>query len=248
MYNPFTLEDKTILLIGASSGIGQACAVECSKMRARVILVARRADRLSETFRELEGCGHEICVADITNAEDVNRLLKEVPVLNGVILCAGKGLTLPVLFNTRKKIDDVFEVNFFAQIELIRLLYKKKKLSFSSSVVAISSIAGSSVHNVGFSVYGASKAALSSYMKFCANEFAAQKIRVNTINPGMVNTEFLKGNVLSQEDFDKNMEQYPLKRYGEPCEIAYAAIYLLSDASSWMTGQNIVIDGGVSNA
>ncbi len=245
-YNPFSLEGKTVLVTGASSGIGQETAIQCSKMGAKVIVTARNEDRLKETLSQLEGEGHSMFIAELTQQEELEKLVGSINVLNGVVLCAGKGMTSPFPFSTRGKYDSIFEVNFFAPIELLRLLVKKKKLEKDSSVVFVSSIGGVDSFQMGNGVYGASKAALNSMMKFCAKELAAKKIRVNTVNPGMVNTKLIQGGAISEEQHKMDMEKYPLKRYGEPEDIAYGIIYLLSDASSWVTGHSLVIDGGVT--
>lgn len=242
--NPFSLEGKTILITGASSGIGKATAEECSKLGARVIITARNEERLKETLGLMEGQGHELILADQTIEEQVLSMVEQVPLLNGVVLCAGKGMTSPFPFSTREKYDDIFNTNFFAPVELLRLLIKKKKIIKESSVVFVSSIGGNGSYNLGNGIYGASKAALNSTMKFCARELAAKKIRVNSVNPGMVKTQFIQSGIISEEQFNLDMEKYPLKRFGEPTDIAYGIIYLLSDASSWVTGHSLVIDGG----
>ena len=243
-YNPFSLEGKNILVTGASSGIGQETAIQCSKMGANVIITARNEERLNETLSQLEGDGHQMILADQTNQSEIESLVGQIDQLNGLVLCAGKGMTSPFQFATRDKYDDVFNVNFYAQIEILRLLLKKKKLQKDSSVVFVSSIGGVESFQVGNGIYGASKAALNSTMKFCAKELAAKKIRVNSVNPGMVNTKLIQGGTISEEQHKLDMEKYPLKRYGEPEDIAYGIIYLLSDASSWVTGHSLIIDGG----
>lgn len=244
MYNPFSLKGKTILVTGASSGIGQETAIQCSKFGAKVIITARNEERLKETMSQLEGEGHQMIMAELTNQEDIERLVGEVPALQGLVLSAGKGTTSPFPFSTRDKYDEIFNVNFFAPVELLRLFVKKKKLEKGSSVVFVSSIGGVKSFQLGNGIYGASKAALSSTMKFCAKELATKKIRVNSVNPGMVNTKLIQGGTISEEQHKLDMEKYPLKRYGEPEDIAYGIIYLLSDASSWVTGHSLVIDGG----
>ena len=245
-YNPFSLEGKTVLITGASSGIGRETAIQCSKLGATVVLTARNEERLNETYSQLEGSGHIQILAELTDPEQVMSLVDSLPVLDGIVLCAGKGMTLPFPFCTREKYDEVFDVNFFAPVELFRLLVKKKKTAKESSVVFVSSVGGHTSFNLGNGVYGASKAALNSTMKFCARELAAKKIRVNSVNPGMVNTNLIHGGVISEEQHKLDMEKYPLKRYGEPADIAYGIIYLLSDASSWLTGHALVIDGGLT--
>ena len=245
-YNPFSLEGKTILVTGASSGIGQETAVQCSKMGAKVVITARNEERLKETFDSLEGDEHMQFLAELTSQSQVESLVSQLPTLHGVVLCAGKGMTLPFPFCTREKYDDIFNVNFFAPIELLRLLVKKKKLAHDSSVVFVSSIGGVESFSLGNGVYGASKAALNSTMRFCARELATKKIRVNCVNPGMVNTNLIQGGIITDEQHKLDMEKYPLKRYGEPEDIAYGIIYLLSNASSWVTGHSLIIDGGVT--
>ena len=245
-YNPFSLDGKTILVTGASSGIGQETAIQCSKMGAKVVITARNEERLKETFDSLEGDEHILFLAELTDQSQVESLVSQLPTLHGVVLCAGKGMTLPFPFCTREKYDDIFNVNFFAPIELLRLLVKKKKLAQGSSVVFVSSIGGVESFSLGNGVYGASKAALNSTMRFCARELATKKIRVNCVNPGMVNTKLIQGGIISDEQHKLDMENYPLKRYGEPEDIAYGIIYLLSNASSWVTGHSLIIDGGVT--
>ena len=245
LYNPFTLEGKTVLVTGASSGIGQATAIACSKMGASVIVSGRNKERLQQTFNELlQNDGHNQICADLVREEGIAELLNTVPKLDGLVLCAGKGLTLPFQFASRDKFNDIFEINLFAPIELLRLLYKKKLLNKEASVVFVSSIGGIQSFMPGNSIYGASKSAFNSIMKYSAREFAQRKIRVNSVCPGMVETPFIHRGTLTEDDFNKDMEQYPLKRYGKPTDIANGIVYLLSDASSWMTGQSLVIDGG----
>jgi len=247
-YNPFSLNGKTILVTGASSGIGKQTAIECAKLGASVIITGRDVSRLQETFEALEGeaSTHKQVLADLLKEEDVSHLLEEVGKVDGVVLCAGKGLTLPVQFCTREKFDDIFNINFFSPIEVLRQLYKKKQINKEGSVVILASLGGTQIYSGGNSIYGASKAALNSMMRFCAKEFAPRKIRVNSICPGMVDTPLIHRGTVSDEQLEQDKERYPLKRYGTSEDIAFGAIYLLSDASSWMTGQDLILDGGVS--
>lgn len=242
--NPFALEGRIILITGASSGIGRTTAIECSRMGARLIITGRDSDRLDEVCHELEGSGHQAIIADLTQEVQVENLLSQLPVIDGVVLCAGQGIVVPFKMADRKKIDPIFEINYFAQVELMRQLIKKKKLANESSVVFVSSIGGVDSITIGNSIYGASKAALNSAMRFCALELAPKKIRVNSVCPGMVNTKLIKGGAVSEEQHQIDMKKYPLKRYGEPEDIAHGIVYLLSNASSWVTGHSLVIDGG----
>lgn len=245
-YNPFSLGGKTILVTGASSGIGRACAIEASKLGGKVMVCGRNKERLEQTLELMEGDGHTVFEGDLLEQETIDRLVREVPDLDGVVLSAGKGMTLPFLFCDRDKFDDIFNVNFFSPVELFRLLVKKKKLKVDSSVVMIVSIAGFGKCSVGNSVYGSAKSALQSMVRFMAIELAPRKIRVNGVCPGMVNTPFIQRGTLTEEQFKTDMAAYPLKRYGEPEDIAYGAAYLLSDAAAWVTGTSLVIDGGIT--
>lgn len=248
-YNPFSLEGKTILVTGASSGIGKATAIECAKMGATVIITGRNEERLNETFAELEDTskGHFQIVADLTTEEGLNLVVSSLKKLDGVVLCAGKGLTMPLQFASTEKFNSVFEINFFSPVELMRLLYKKKILVKYASVVMIASVGGITRIELGSGIYGTSKSALNAAMQYAAREFAAtRRIRVNSICPGMVDTPLIHRGTITEEQLEDDMKTYPLQRYGRPEEVAQAAIYLLSNASSWVTGHSLIIDGGVS--
>lgn len=246
-YNPFSLKGKRILVTGASSGIGRAIAIEASKLGAEIIACGRDQERLNETISLLEGSDHRFIIGDLLQNEDINKLISQIEKLDGAVFSAGKGMTIPFQFAIREKFDNIFNINFFSPIELLRLLVKKKKLNTNSSIVFVVSIGGTGKFNIGGSIYGASKAALQAMVRFCALELAPKKMRVNGINPGMVNTPLIRRGVITEEQLAENMATYPLKRYGEPEDIAYAAIYLLSNASSWITGQSLVIDGGLTS-
>lgn len=245
-FNPFSLSGKRILVTGASSGIGRAVALECSKMGATLVLTARSQERLEETLSLCEGANHTVCVADLTDTKALARLVYETSELDGVVLCSGKGATAPFNFSSKDKFIDVFDTNFFSPVELLRLLSKKKKIKQGASVVFIVSIGGISKFSMGNSMYGASKASLNSVIRFCSLELAGRKVRVNGICPGMVDTPLIHSGTITEEQHAKDMENYPLKRYGKPEDIAYGAIYLLSDAASWVTGHSLVIDGGIT--
>lgn len=243
VYNPFSLEGKTILVTGASSGIGQAIAIECSKLGANVVIVGRNAERLQETFELLEGDGHMQILADLTIAEDLTRIAMEIPALDGLVNNAGVGHTSLVRFIKQTDIEYVFHSNTFAPILLTKEILKKKKIRNGGAIVFTASIAAFS-NALGNSLYSASKAAICSYMRSCAKELADKQIRANAVCPGMVETKLIRGGALSEDDLQKDMAKYPLKRYGKPEEIAHSVIYLLSDASKWVTGISLVIDGG----
>lgn len=247
MYNPFSLEGKTVLVTGASSGIGRGIAVECSKMGAKVVINGRNQERLQRTFDQLEGEGHIQIVADLSKQEDIERLANDVPELNGFVNSAGIPKICPVKRIDRQTLEEIMNVNAFGPILLTSQLLRKKKLQKKSSIVLIASISGVCMANTGEGPYAATKAALAGYTKTAAFELAAQGTRVNTICPGLVPTEILtlSNEMFSEDQLKETMYgRYPLKRVGTPEDIANGAIYLLSDASSWVTGINLVIDGG----
>ena len=244
MYNPFSLESKTILVTGASSGIGRAIAIECSKMGATVIITARNEDRLNETLSQMDGTGHSVVVADLNKEDERNCLVASSTVLDGLVNCAGIVKTLPFPFVNADALESVMHINFVAPVLLSAALVKEKKFSKKSSIVFISSISGCVCALAGNSMYSASKGAVNGVMKNMALDLAPKGIRVNSVNPGMVETHILDAGSISSEQLEEDKKRYPLKRYGKPEEIAYSVIYLLSDASSFVTGSSIVIDGG----
>jgi NAD(P)-dependent dehydrogenase (short-subunit alcohol dehydrogenase family) len=244
MYNPFSLEGKTILVTGASSGIGKAIALECSKMGASVIITGRNQERLNQTFGLLEGSNHRKITCDLSSEENINELSDQLSILNGIVHAAGIVKALPFQFISSMEINNIFDINFSAPVLLSQTLIKSKKLSKGASLVFISSIDGPITVHAGNSMYAASKGALTAMAKNMAVDLAPKKIRVNCILPGMTETPLIHAGDITQEQLDIDMKLYPLKRYGKPEEIAYAAVYFLSDASAWTTGANLIIDGG----
>lgn len=242
MNNPFTLSGKTILVTGASAGIGRGIAIACAGMGAQVIVTGRNTERLQETLALLEGEGHTYIAADLTIDAERTALVEQLPVLDGVVQCAGVGSRVPCKMLSQADLDYVMKPNAEAPMLLQSLLLSEKKITKQASVVFIAS-AAATMPSAGNAVYSASKAALVAYAKCLAQELAPRQIRVNCISPTMVWTDLaLVGATVEQ--LDEAQKQYPLKRYGKPEDIANLAIYLLSDASAWMTGSNIEITGG----
>lgn len=248
MYNPYSLEGKTILITGASSGIGRATAIECAKLGATVILTARNEERLKETLNVLEGKerAHEYIIADVTSNECIENLVEKVPLLDGFVCNAGLGKIVPLQFFSSEDLERVYRVNCFAPMLLTKLLVKKKKMKKPSSVVFTSSIAGNLNISPGNGMYGTSKSAVDVFAKYAALELSGKGIRCNTVSPGRINTILIENAAFSEKDRERDLEKYPLRRYGEPIEVAHTIIFLLSDAASWITGTSIVIDGGRS--
>lgn len=244
MQNPFSLEGKTILITGASSGIGKAVAQECAAAGAACIITARNQERLSETLNSLQSEGHNLLLADLSNPAAIENIVDQLPKLDGVVSCAGIVETKMLKFTEEDDLQRLFNTNAFSAIRLIRSLVQQKKFKKEASIVIISSISGVKCGYLGGSIYGATKGALEGFTKATALELAPQKIRVNTITPGMVETSLLKGSEIDSELLEADKLKYPLKRYGNPEEVGYSAVYLLSDATKWMTGTSLLIDGG----
>lgn len=245
--NPFSLEDKRILVTGASSGIGRRTAIEISNMGGSVVVTGRDTERLRHTFDELDsnaGQLHIMVIADLTREEDLERISEECGELNGVVHCAGIGDKTLLRMVREKDIDRIMDVNFKAPALLQKLLLKKKRIQSSSSIVFIASRAPMAPL-AGNGLYSASKGALIAYSRVLAQELASRKIRVNCICPAMVLSEFLeKEGLATGIDYEEKGKAYPLGRYGLPKDIAYLAVYLLSDASEWITGSSFDATGG----
>ncbi len=244
MYNPFTLENKTILVTGASSGIGKATAIECSRMGAKVVVTGRNEERLNQTLAELEGEGHQTIVADLASDEGVNTLVEQCPKIDGLVNNAGATVTVPVQFINRENLEGLMQVNTVAPILLFQRLMKAKKLGKGASVVFTASVSGLCCAVLGNSLYSTSKAAIGGFVKNAALELAGKNIRVNAVCPGMIDTHILDAGIVGADDLDRERQKYPMKRFGKPEEVAWSIIYLLSDASSFTTGSTLVMDGG----
>lgn len=248
MYNPYSISGKTILITGAGGGIGRATAIECAKMGANVMVTDITGSALEETFAMLDtqsGQAHKLFMADLTDENQQKELVENMPLLDGLVSNAGISKVLPIQFLNNQDMDRIMSINAFAPIYLTQKLYKKKKIKKGSSIVFTVSISGVCMVSMGGVMYAVSKNALDAFMRNAALEFAARNIRVNSVNPSRVNTPLIKASTsYSEDDLAKDMLTYPLRRYAEPEEIAYAIIYLLSDASSYVTGHALVIDGG----
>ena len=244
MYNPYSLVGKTILITGASSGIGKATAIECTKMGAKVVVTGRNEERLNQTLAELEGEGHLAIIADLASEEGVSILVNQCPQLDGLVNNAGSTIMVPTQFISRDKLLQVLEVNTISPILLTQRLLKNKILGKGASVVFTDSISGVNIASPGNVLYSTSKAAINGFVKNAALDLSVKNIRVNAVCPGMIDTHILDKGSVTFEDVEADMKKYPLKRYGRPEEVAYAIIYFLSDASGFTTGASLVIDGG----
>lgn len=240
----FSLNNKTILVTGASSGLGASTAIECSKAGAKVIISGRNEERLNATFNQLHGDGHSQLIFDLSVNENINELAISLLKIDGIVLCAGITKTIPVKFISSESIENVFQVNLFSSMLLIQKLLKLKKINKGGSIVFISSIS-TSYADKGNAIYAASKGAINSFSKVLALELSARSITSNCIQPGFVPTSMLANGVVSEEQLLEEKKRYPLG-FGEPSDIANGVIYLLSDAAKWVTGSVLTIDGGVT--
>jgi NAD(P)-dependent dehydrogenase (short-subunit alcohol dehydrogenase family) len=244
MYNPFTLAGKTIFITGASSGIGRATAIECSKMGATVVTTGRNEKNLEDTYNQLKGENHLMISSDLSKEDGIESLLLQLPIVDGIVHSAGLTKNIPFQFAIRESFDEVLNINFYASAEITRRALKAKKIAKNGSIVFISSISGVFCSAVASTIYSASKGAVNGLVKGMALDLAPKSIRVNCVNPGMVQTNIFASGTITEEQLECDMKKYPLKRYGKPEEVAFAVIYLLSDASKWVTGSNLLIDGG----
>lgn len=242
-FNPFTLEGKTILVTGASSGIGRGIAIACSKMGATVIINGRNEQRLAETMTEMQGEENISLAADLNDSNSLTEMVSRLPKLDGIVHCAGIGQRVLCKQLQEADLDTMMDVNFKAPVMLQTEILKQKKINKGASIVFIASIASDSP-SIGNAIYSASKGAIISYANCLALELAPRKIRVNCILPAMIWTDLILKGGITEEELKEDEKKYPLKRYGKPEDIANLSIYLLSNAAAWMTGSSIKITGG----
>ena len=249
-YNPFSLTGKTILVTGASSGIGRATAIACSRMGARIILSGRNAKELAKTELLLEQSfvddAHLIVQADLSMDEDIDVLIRECPNLDGIVSNAGIMKLTPIQFVSDLEISRIHRVNIVAPMLLLKGLLRKKKVNKGCSIVFTSSVAGVYRVSPGNAIYASSKCGLDAYMRTAALELASKGIRCNSVNPGMVSTELLKSGQFTRDDLEREKCNYPLGNFATAEDIANARVFLLSDASGCITGTALKIDGGMT--
>lgn len=242
---PFSLEGKTILVTGASSGIGRATAIACSRQGGRVIITGRNEERLLQTQDMLSGEGHVPVKCDLTQETDIELLVGSIDKLDGIVYCAGTQQTCITKMLNKDVMQSLLDTNYVATALLNATLLNKKKINKGASVVLVSSAAASHVSEIGNAAYSASKGALSAFGRVLAAELAPRKIRVNMVAPAMVRTAIMEKFDVSEEEFQENEKQYPLG-YGEPEDVANAIVFLLSDAARWITGTELLLDGGLT--
>jgi NAD(P)-dependent dehydrogenase (short-subunit alcohol dehydrogenase family) len=252
MNNPFSLEGKKIIITGASSGIGRVTAVECSKAGATLLLLARNHEQLEKTYHSLTPGNHVFISIDLTRYDETESVISDFSGSNGTIdgfvHSAGAEMTIPLKLIKPEHYEKLFSINVVAGFNLAKTVIKKKLIDpgKGASFVFISSIRAL-YGQEGAIAYSASKGALSAGMRGMALELAPRKIRVNAILPSIVRTEMTDSlfATVPDEVRQKMSDAHPLG-FGEAEDVAYAAIYLLSDAGKWMTGNNLILDGGYS--
>lgn len=250
--NPFVLTNKHIVVSGASSGIGKQCAISCAAMGAKVSLIGRNCERLEQTLLEMEGSGHTLNIADLSIEQECKKITEQIVAnsgrIDGLLNVAGISSTLLIKSVTGHKIDELFKNNIYSAYILTREVCKLGNFSKNGgSIVFISSIMGTH-GQTGKSLYSMTKGALVAASKSLACELAPKKIRVNSISPGLIITP-LNENLPHIKDITKKraLEDMHLLGLGKPLDVANAAVFLLSNASSWITGINLYVDGGYTS-
>jgi len=242
MNNPFATKNKRILVTGASSGVGKIISGKLSKQGASLIITGRDETRLRDTLISLEGENHQLILADLTKKEDLQRLSINCEQLDGVVFCAGIINYMSTKQLDLSSLEELFNINFMSQIALYQQLHLNRRIKQNASLVFISSISALSAVPATLA-YSASKAAINSAVKVLASELSKLGVRVNSISPGLIETPLLENTFLNKEVFEKNAAKYPLGP-GKCEDVANAAIFLLSDASRWITGIDMIVDGG----
>ncbi|GAB2574681.1 SDR family oxidoreductase [Dyella jejuensis] len=241
------LNKKTILVTGATSGIGAAICQDLLGAGASIVAVGRNSDRL-DVLKTQAPSRVKIIRFDLTQFADHKAVLTDIGTIDGLVYSAGITDSNPLRFFSLEKYQKVIDINQTAPIVLVSELVRAGCLNPASSIVFISSILGPRIGMKGTAAYAATKAALTAYAKVMALELAHKSIRVNCVSPGMVNTALITNqHQVSEESLRIDMQKYPLgKRFAEAREVATVVRFLLSDESSFITGTELVADGGYS--
>ena len=245
--NPFSLEGKTILVTGAAGGIGSETAKVLVGLGARVILTDIREEPLQAVLGLLpqsDGCEHIAISSDLTEETSLKALVDSCPALDGLVCNAGVMKLTPVPFITIEELQRIQSINLNAPILLTKSLLRKKKINKKGSIVFTASAAGVYRVSIGNAIYATTKCGIDAFMRTVAVEMGPKGIRCNSVNPGMVETSLIGS--FTDEEKDREMQNYPLRRFAKPKDIAYGIAYLLSDASSFVTGTALKIDGGMT--
>ena len=242
----FSLKNRKILITGASSGIGREIAIIAAKHGAIIYAVGRNQKKLNLLKDKIGNKKCKTFSVDFTDIDNVTKLIDTIDSIDGLVNCAGLIKMSPYKFITQNSFSEIFDINVKAPVFFTTMLLKKRKINNSSSIVFISSINGSCIGAKGFTLYSTSKGAISGLVKSLAADLSKIKIRVNEIAPGMIITDginFIEENI-SRSSIQEDMSKYPLGGYGSPEDVANGCVYLLSEASKWVTGTKLIIDGG----
>ena len=244
----FQIKGKRILVTGASSGIGRGISERLANAGAHLYLCGRNRDRLDTVTNSLNGNEHQPMLGDLTSSDVQLKIATECEKLDGVVLNAGLIELMPFQIHNDQSIRELMEVNYMAPTLLLQSLIKKRKISRNASIIVISSVTSANFGSIGGTIYGSSKGALEGLVRSLSIELGRQGIRVNSISPGIIETEAIEvlKKSLGEESFQNDLKKYPLGRYGKPKDVASAVHFLLSDSSSWITGTNLVVDGGLT--
>jgi NAD(P)-dependent dehydrogenase (short-subunit alcohol dehydrogenase family) len=241
--SPFSLIGKRILITGESSGIGRAAAMMCAHMGADLVVTGRNKERLEQTLALMNPANHATIVADITDPNSPTRISKEAGPLNGVVHSAGVSALAPLRLATAESFDRLWRTNYLAPMQVTQALLKIGGIRDGGSVVFVGSISAH-IGVAGVGAYAGTKAALAASARCLAMEISKRGIRANTVAPGIVETEMTAaGSNMLGETMERQRGSYPLG-FGKPEDIANLVAFLLSDASRWITGTSVVIDGG----
>lgn len=244
-YNPYSLENKTILITGGAGGIGSEVARVCAKLGARIILTDIREDALAVALSSLTpGAEHVAIKADLTDATELQSLVDQIPEIDGFVCNAGVMKLVLTQFITEEELTRIQKINLNAPILLTKALLKKKKIKKGGSIIFTASAAGVYRVSMGNAIYATTKCGIDAFMRTVALECGPKGIRCNSVNPGMVETALISG--FTEEQKQKEVQNYPLRRFAKPEDIALGVAYLLSDASSFVTGTALKIDGGMT--
>ena len=246
--NPFILNDRRILVTGATSGLGKAIALCCANMGAEVIGVGRDKERLQSTQQDLNAISakpHRIVQADLTNSLDRDNLVALLGgPIDGLVHSAGISRLSPVRMMTEQHLREVQAINVDASMLLTQALLKRNLVAADGSIVFIASIAAH-IGVPGVAAYSGTKAALIAMMRCLAMEVVKRRIRANCLSPALVETPLLDATAALLGSLDEERKNYPLG-FGKPDDVAHAAVFLLSAASRWITGTTIIMDGGLT--
>lgn len=243
--SPFSLAGRTVLVTGASSGIGRAAAVLCAGQGARLVLTGRDEARLQETLAALSAGDHLVVPARLDDAAERAQLVAALPRLDGVVFCAGTLRSVPVRFAAEEDISELIQINYTATALLTTALLGQKRIARGASLVYVSSVAAHHSAEPGNALYAASKAAVAAFARNLATEVVARGIRVNCVVPGMVRTPLLARFAAGEEELAANERKYPLG-FSNPEDVAAAIAFLLSPGAARITGTELLIDGGLT--